>query len=74
MEGQKYHPEPISEELALKTCAEIREEYQGRWFSVTYWQCWGCERFSNGDPKKMCFHNQPGHRGCTLINRRLSSQ
>lgn len=66
--------QPIPKDTALQLCADIREEYQGRWFSNAFWQCWGCVRFTHGDPDKMCFHNQPDNRGCALINARYKHQ
>lgn len=61
---EKAIPKEIAEEL----CAEIRKQYRGKWWSVVGLQCWGCVTFTKGDVAKMCLHNAPGHRGCSLVN------
>ena len=62
--------EAIPKEEALRLCAEIREENRHKRFSFAAMQCWGCVKFSKGDPAKMCLSSAPGHRGCNLINAR----
>jgi len=60
----------IPREIALRLCAEIRQENRGKRFSVARMQCWGCTRYAKGDPDKMCFSNRDGNRGCNLVNKR----
>lgn len=60
----------IPRETALQLCAQIREENRGKLFSAARMQCWGCIRFSKGDPEKMCLSSKPGYRGCELVNSR----
>ena len=60
----------IPKDVAFRLCEEIREENRGRWYSPARWQCWGCTKFTKGDPDKMCFNNQEGYRGCNLVNKR----
>ena len=59
----------IPRDEAAKLCSEIRSEKGVRLFS----QCWGCMRFSKGDPQKMCYSNKPDNRGCGLVNKRYGS-
>lgn len=61
-------------EVAQQLCAAIRAEERGRWWSAAHWQCWGCARFTGGDPQKMCMGSAPGWRGCALVNRRYERQ
>ena len=58
---------PIPEVEAAKLCLEIRKEKGVRLFS----QCWGCMRFSKGNPEKMCYNSNPDNRGCGLVNKRF---
>ena len=51
--------EPIQREEAIRLCTEIRAVKARRLFT----QCWGCVRFSRGDPAKMCFANAPATGG-----------
>jgi hypothetical protein len=46
--------EPIPKEEAIKLCSEIRGEKGVKLFS----QCWGCMRFSKGDPRENVFQQQ----------------
>ncbi len=55
---------PILTERALDLCKRYCEEHGVRAFS----QCWGCLRFSKGEPVKMCFAGQPGNVGCKFVN------
>jgi hypothetical protein len=64
----------LSKETALQLCAEIRQQYGGKWYTFAGWQCWGCVRFSKGDPDKMCLSSQPDYRGCNLVNARYQRQ
>ncbi len=64
----------IPEALAWQLCADIRQENQGRWYSWAGIQCWFCVKFSKGDRAKMCVSNQPGYRGCNLVNARYVRQ
>ena len=61
---------PIPEDVAFKLCEMITTEKKVRLFS----QCWGCLRFSKGDPKKMCFYGPPDNRGCRFVNTRFDGQ
>jgi hypothetical protein len=63
---------PISKDLALKLCAEIREEAQGKRYSYAAWQCWACENFAHGNPDKLNFATSVDFRGCMLINERFA--
>ena len=62
--------EKIPDEIALRLCAEIREANRRKRLSLAAMQCWGCVRFSRGNPAKMCLGSKPGNRGCKLINAR----
>lgn len=64
----------IPKDIALQLCAEIRQENRGKWYSLDYWQCWGCTKFSRGNPECMCMNSQAGCRGCKLINARFDRQ
>jgi len=58
--------EAIPKDVAFQLCEEIRKEKAGRWFT----QCWGCVKFSKGDPTKMCVNSPPDYRGCKLVSER----
>jgi hypothetical protein len=60
---------PIPKDEAVKICSEIRKENGIKLFS----QCWGCMRFSKGDPEKMCVSSKPDNRGCGLVNKQYDS-
>ena len=60
----------IRREVALLICATIRQENQGKWYTFAGLQCWGCMKFSKGDPAKMCISSREGYRGCKLVNKR----
>lgn len=64
----------IPKEMAFQLCAEIREQYQGKWYTFAGLQCWGCTLASKGDPAKMCVSNRPDYRGCNLVNARYDRQ
>jgi len=55
---------PIPTEKALELC----RKYCGAHGVRTFSQCWGCLKFSKGDPAKMCFAGAPGNRGCRFVN------
>ena len=62
----------ISRNVAVLLCAAIRLENQGKWYTLAGLQCWGCMKFSKGDPAKMCMIRQDGYRGCKLVNKRYA--
>lgn len=64
----------IPKDVALALCAEIRQQYLGKWYTLAGLQCWGCTTFSQGDPAKMCVSNDPGYCGCSLVNARYARQ
>ena len=64
----------IPKETALALCADIRQQYLGKWYTLAGVQCWGCTTFSQGDPAKMCVGNDPGYCGCNLVNARYARQ
>jgi hypothetical protein len=55
----------IVEEKAIELCREYCEEHGVHTFS----QCWGCLRFSKGEPARMCFAGALGNRGCRFVNK-----
>jgi len=57
-------------DIALQLCAEIRDQYRGKWWTLVGMQCWGCVKFSKGDAAKMCVSGCPDYRGCNLVNAR----
>ncbi len=57
----------IPRETAEKLCAEIRAGNQRRRLSPAAVQCWGCMKYSKGDPAKMCLGSRDG---CNLVNKR----
>ena len=60
----------ILREVALKLCQQVREENRGRWYSFYFWWCWGCSKFSKGNPGKLCFSSRTDNRGCCQVNKR----
>lgn len=62
----------IPRDAALLICAAIRRESYGKWYTFTGLQCWGCMRFSKGDPAKMYLSKRLGYRGCKLVNKRYA--
>ena len=62
--------EAIPRDIAFGLCSEVRKEKGVKLFT----QCWGCVRFSKGDPAKMCFSSNPDNRGCKQVNERYDSQ
>ena len=67
----KTHSESaIPQDVAFQLCDEIRQQYRGKWYTFAGMQCWGCTTFSRDDQTRMCLSNQPGYRGCNLVNSR----
>ena len=62
---------PLDRDTAIAICQQVQAETRGKPWSAAWWQCWGCRRFSHGDPEKMCIAAKPGYRGCELVNQRL---
>jgi hypothetical protein len=60
----------IPKDAALQLCTEIRQKYQGKWWTLAGMQCMGCTTASKGELTKMCVSNAPGYRGCNLVNAR----
>ena len=60
----------IPKNVAFQLCSEIRQQYRGKWYTFAGMQCWGCTTFSRDDQTRMCLSNQPGYRGCNLVNSR----
>jgi hypothetical protein len=54
----------ISFDAAFDCCKQYREMHKVRLFS----QCWGCVKFSKGNPEKMCFYKPPSNTGCKFVN------
>jgi hypothetical protein len=44
----------VPRDEAMHICAELQAEHRRAWYKPALWQCWGCARFSKGDPAKMC--------------------
>ena len=64
----------IPKETARQLCVEIRQQYQGKWWTFSGMQCMGCTAASKGDLAKMCVSNASGYRGCNLVNARYDRQ
>ncbi len=62
--------EPIPAGAALQLCADIRQQHQGKWWTLAGMQCTFCVYFSKGDPAKMCVSSRPDFRGCNLVTAR----
>lgn len=60
----------IPKDIALRLCAEIRQQYSGKWYTFAGLQCWGCSTFTQNDQTKMCVASRPDYRGCNLVNAR----
>ncbi len=58
----------VPPEVAERICQDIRAAR--RWYHLALWQCWGCVRFSGGDPQKMC----GAIVGCNLVVSRYRKQ
>ena len=66
--------EAIPKDSALQLCAEILEKNRGKWYTLAGLQCWGCLKFSRGDPTKMCVSAKPDYTGCNLVNARYKQK
>ena len=64
----------ITKDTAFQLCAEIRQKYQGKWWTFAGMWCMGCTAASKGDLAEMCVSNAPGYRGCNLVNARFDRQ
>ncbi len=64
----------IPRDEAFQLCAEIRQKYQGKWWTFTGMQCMGCTAATKGDMTKRCVSNKPGYRGYNLVNDRYDGQ
>ncbi len=64
----------IPEDVAMLLCAEIRQQYRGKWWTLAGMQCMGCTAATKGNMTKRCFSNAPGFRGCNLVNTRYDRQ
>lgn len=64
----------IPREQAMQLCTEIRQENRRKPYTPGGMMCWGCVKFSKGDPAKMCFSSRPDYRGCYQVNARYDSQ
>jgi len=62
---------PISEEIALQICEEVREQNKKKKFSFAKTQCWGCMKYSQkkNDIKHRCIFSDENNRGCNLVNK-----
>lgn len=68
------NPIAIPKEEALHLCAETREEHRRKPYTFGALMCWGCVKFSKGDPAKMCISSRPDYRGCYQVNARYDRQ
>ena len=64
----------IPKDFALQLCAEIRQQCQGKWWTLAGMQCTGCNAATKGDMTKRCVSNAPGYRGCNLVNARYDRE
>ncbi len=64
----------IPQDVAYQLCADIRQQYQGKWWTLAGIQCMGCNAATKGDMSKRCVSNAPGYRGCNLVNARYDRQ
>jgi len=60
----------IRRDVALLICAALQQDNGGKWYTPAGLQCWGCLKFSKGDPARMCLSRREGYRGCRLVNKR----
>jgi len=65
---------PIPRDVAEQLCAQIRQGNRGKWYTFNGMWCWGCAKFSGGNPAKLCFSSQPDYRGCAQVNARYDQQ
>ena len=52
----------IPKDVAFQLCAEIHQEYGGKWYTFAGWQCWGCLFFSKV-LWSFCFYGANNDRG-----------
>jgi hypothetical protein len=64
----------IPKNTAIQLCTEIRQKYQGKWWTLAGIQCMGCTAATKGDLTKRCVSNAPGYHGCNLVNARYDRQ
>ena len=64
----------IPKDVAERLCAEIRQQYGGKWYTLAGMQCGGCLRASKNDVTKRCIYARPDYRGCNLVNARYDRQ
>ena len=60
----------IPREIALKLCAEIREENKRKWFGFGKTQCSICYKLGKEDSSKLCIFGNELNRGCSQVNKR----
>ncbi len=65
--------EPISKFVAWQICNEIWLEGQDNPFTSSGLRCWICSTLKGG-PADRLVSDQPGYRGCVLVNRRYDKQ
>lgn len=72
--ASRKHPpmEPIRRDVALLICAALQQDNRGKWYTPAGLQCWGCLKFSKGDPARMRLSSREGYRGCRLVNKRYA--
>jgi hypothetical protein len=58
----------IPREVASRLCEQIRQEQQGRWYTLNGLWCWGCATFTGGDVARRCWASNAETRGCTQVN------
>jgi hypothetical protein len=74
MRSQIYSKDDIPKEVALQICAEIYQQYRGKWYTFAGLQCWGCITYSKNDKTKMCVSSRTDYRGCNLVNTRYDQK
>lgn len=57
MAGRPIVPRPVAEQIGTDL------QCKRRWYHLARWQCWGCMKYSQGDPGKMCGEIV----GCNLV-------
>ncbi len=64
----------VPQQEAFQLCAEVRQQYQGKWWTIAGMQCTGCNAAARGDMSKRCVSSGPGYRGCNLVNARYDRE
>ncbi len=59
----------MGEDIPLETAVKICEDIRGKKKVWLFSQCWGCVKYSKGQPERMCFYDPPRNRGCKKINK-----